>query len=89
MALLNSLREGDFRILISKNHPMDIGDVTDDSGACCVHYAARSGKAEVLKHLLSATSSDTFLRRTKFGATALHDAAVVGMKHFLKPLIGK
>ena len=83
MESLNRLRDGDVRILISKNYSTDIGDVTDDSGAGCVHYAARSGRPEVLKRLLSATSSDTFLRHTKFGATALHDAAVVGMKHYL------
>ena len=56
MESLDRLREGDVRILISKNYSMDIGDVTDDSGAGCVHYAARSGKPEVLKHLLSVTA---------------------------------
>ena len=57
--------------------------LTDDSGACCLHYASRGGNIDVIEYLVK-TQSFSALNRSKTGASALHDAAATGNTAVLK-----
>ena len=80
--ILKSCHDGNLQTLKCIDDVALARDVSDAAGAGCVHYAARTGQLHVLEHLLRVTSAHgvegALTKRTAFGSSPLHDAAIVG-----------
>ncbi|XP_074654309.1 uncharacterized protein LOC141908254 [Tubulanus polymorphus] len=84
---LEASKNGDYALLGSlKSGNCLREDYVDQSGATCVHYAARVGKIDVLQYLIE-DCEFSGARRSLIGATPAHDASATGQLNALQWLL--
>ena len=90
--LLHACKSNAVDILKQNSDPESLLRITDDHGATCAHYAARSGCTAILEYLADISGGndredddggDIWEKRTIVGATPLHDACVVGKRTYI------
>ncbi|KAK3599557.1 hypothetical protein CHS0354_035794 [Potamilus streckersoni] len=85
LKILSAVSSGDLQLLQTLGGQVT-EEVSDETGATCLHYAARKGMVNIMEYLVK-TKGFKGSVRSRVGSTPAHDAAAAGILDSLKWLL--